>query len=57
MRRRHAEHFLGLAEEAAKVAYGGEQAEWWGRLDADHDNERGRSRGQPRTSERRSYDW
>jgi predicted ATPase/class 3 adenylate cyclase len=40
MRRRHAEHFLSLAEEAAKVAYGGEQAEWWTRLDADHDNER-----------------
>lgn len=39
-RRRHAEHFLGLAEESAKVAYGGEQAVWWSRLDADHDNER-----------------
>jgi predicted ATPase/class 3 adenylate cyclase len=40
VRGRHAEHFLGLAEEAAKIAFGGEQAEWWARLDADHDNER-----------------
>jgi predicted ATPase/class 3 adenylate cyclase len=39
-RRRHAEHFLWLAEEAAKIAFGGEQAVWWSRLDADHDNER-----------------
>jgi predicted ATPase/class 3 adenylate cyclase len=38
LRRRHAEHFLALAEESAKVAYGGEQALWWARLDADHDN-------------------
>ena len=38
------EVFAGLEprelEEGAKVAYGGEQAEWWTRLDADHDNER-----------------
>jgi len=40
VRRRHAEHFLALAEEASKVVFGGEQAEWWKRLDADHDNER-----------------
>jgi predicted ATPase/class 3 adenylate cyclase len=39
VRRRHADHFLTLAEEAAKVAYGGgDQAAWWSRLDADHDN-------------------
>jgi predicted ATPase/class 3 adenylate cyclase len=38
LRRRHAEHFLSLAEEAVKVATGGEQALWWARLDADHDN-------------------
>jgi predicted ATPase/class 3 adenylate cyclase/Tfp pilus assembly protein PilF len=38
--RRHAEHFLAVAEQGAKVAYGGEQAEWWTRLDAEHDNER-----------------
>jgi predicted ATPase/class 3 adenylate cyclase len=38
--RRHAEHFLWLAEESAKIAFGGEQAAWWSRLDADHDNER-----------------
>jgi predicted ATPase/class 3 adenylate cyclase len=38
--RRHAEHFVWLAEEAAKIAFGGEQAVWWSRLDADHDNAR-----------------
>lgn len=38
--RRHAEHFLRLAEESAQVAYGGDQAAWWSRLDADHDNAR-----------------
>jgi predicted ATPase/class 3 adenylate cyclase len=38
LRRRHAEHFLSLAEEAVKVVTGGEQALWWARLDADHDN-------------------
>ncbi|MGH3104199.1 MAG: ATP-binding protein [Gaiellaceae bacterium] len=38
LRRRHAEHLLSLAEESTKVAYGGDQALWWARLDADHDN-------------------
>jgi predicted ATPase/class 3 adenylate cyclase len=38
LRRRHAEQFLALAEESTKVAYGGDQALWWARLDADHDN-------------------
>ena len=37
MRRRHAEHFLGLAEEAEPHLYQ-ESAEWLDRLEREHDN-------------------
>ena len=38
LRRRHAAHFLALAEEAAPQAFGPEQAAWLSRLEAEHDN-------------------
>ncbi len=38
MSRRHAEHFLVLAEDAARELQGAHQQEWLDRLDADHDN-------------------
>jgi non-specific serine/threonine protein kinase len=39
LRRRHAAFFLALAEDAApRVLFGAEQAEWFDRLDAEHDN-------------------
>jgi predicted ATPase len=39
LRRRHAEHFLGLAEKAAPELIGlGSHAEWLDRLERDHDN-------------------
>jgi len=37
-RRRHAEHFVDLAERAAPQLTGPEQAEWTARLTAEHDN-------------------
>jgi predicted ATPase/DNA-binding SARP family transcriptional activator len=37
-RRRHAAHLLGLAEAADAVTFGGDQAEWWARLDLAHDD-------------------
>ena len=37
-RRRHAEHYLALAETAEAGFYGTEQAAWAGRLEAEHDN-------------------
>ncbi|HET6662098.1 MAG TPA: tetratricopeptide repeat protein, partial [Rubrobacter sp.] len=39
-RRRHAEFFLGLAEEAAAELTGAHQQEWAKRLEAEHDNMR-----------------
>ena len=36
--RLHAEYFLALALEADRVTQGGEQADWWARLEDDHDN-------------------
>jgi predicted ATPase/DNA-binding SARP family transcriptional activator/DNA-binding CsgD family transcriptional regulator len=39
-RRRHAEFFLVLAEEAAPELSGAQQQEWANRLEADHDNMR-----------------
>jgi predicted ATPase len=38
LRRRHAEHFLAMAEEAQPHLVGREQQGWYGRLDADHQN-------------------
>ena len=40
-RRRHAEFFLGLAEETETEMRGAEQATWLDRLEAEHDNLRG----------------
>ena len=40
-RRRHAEYFLGLAEETETEMRGPEQATWLDRLEAEHDNLRG----------------
>lgn len=39
--RRHAEHFLALAEEADRWLWQGGPREWLDRLDAEHDNARG----------------
>ena len=39
-RHRHAEFFLGLAEEAAPQLTGAQQQEWANRLEVDHDNMR-----------------
>lgn len=36
--RRHAEYFLGLAEQAEAALEGSEQAIWLGRLEGEHDN-------------------
>ncbi|SDP95515.1 Predicted ATPase [Actinopolyspora xinjiangensis] len=36
--RRHAEHFLALAEKAAPLIHSREQLKWLARLDAEHDN-------------------
>ena len=38
IRDRHAEHFLKLAEEARKFFKGPHQAEWFARLEQEHDN-------------------
>jgi len=38
MRRRHAEYFLALTEEAEPELRGARQVEWLDRLEADHDN-------------------
>jgi predicted ATPase/class 3 adenylate cyclase len=38
VRRRHAEHFLALAEEAAPRLRGKDQVAWLARLDTEHDN-------------------
>ena len=38
VRRRHAEFFLALAEEAEPWLRGPEQAAWFERLDAENDN-------------------
>ena len=40
LRRRHAEEFLGLAEQAEDVFYGGEQAALWARTEESNDNMR-----------------
>ena len=44
VRRRHADHFLALAEEAEPNLSGREPAEWLDRLEPDHDNSPGRHR-------------
>jgi predicted ATPase/DNA-binding CsgD family transcriptional regulator len=38
LERRHAAHFLGLAQEAAGALRGAAQAEWLGHLEREHDN-------------------
>jgi predicted ATPase/DNA-binding SARP family transcriptional activator len=38
LRRRHAEHYLALAEDAEPKLRGAEQAEWLARLEQEHDN-------------------
>lgn len=38
VRRRHAEHFMGLAEEAEHHVRGAREKEWWSRLDTELDN-------------------
>jgi len=38
MRRRHAEHFVALAEESERGLEGREQSTWLARLDREHDN-------------------
>ena len=38
LRRRHLDHYLGLAETAAPWLRGAEQKRWLNQLDADHDN-------------------
>jgi len=38
IRRRHAEYFLALAEEAEPGLWGAEEATWLGRLESEHDN-------------------
>jgi non-specific serine/threonine protein kinase len=36
--RRHAKHYLALAEAAARDVYGPREAAWWARLEREHDN-------------------
>jgi predicted ATPase/class 3 adenylate cyclase len=38
LRRRHAEHYLALAEQAEGQVFGADQDLWLGRLEAEHDN-------------------
>jgi predicted ATPase len=40
LRRRHAEHYLALAEEAEAHLYGPSAEDWLGRLEREHDNVR-----------------